>query len=155
MAGMIVRNKYVVIKHHIDEAPRKSDFAISEQLISLNSTNSSKSKVVVKNLYVSIDPYLINCMKTQSNTQILNVQGVDYILPGQEIRGSGVGEVVYSKEADFGRGDLVLGLLSWGEYTLVEDGRKLLKLDNAMGFPLSYYAGGVLGMCSCFSAYTN
>lgn len=61
----------------------------------------------------------------------------------QEIDTYGVGRVVLSGNQEFAEGDLVVGLISWGEYSLVKGGNTLRKLDP-MGFPLSYQVG-ILG----------
>lgn len=53
--------------------------------------------------------------------------------------------MVDSGHPDFKADDLVSGLLNWGEYSVVKGGHLLQKLDTSPGFPLSYYAGGVLG----------
>lgn len=67
----------------------------------------------------------------------------------QAIDAFGVGRVVASGNPDFGKGDLVAGITSWGEYSIVKEGGILNKLDS-MGFPLSYHVG-VLGMLICYS----
>ncbi|KAK6135486.1 hypothetical protein DH2020_030772 [Rehmannia glutinosa] len=82
-------------------------------------------------------------MKTRSFTHTINPFCA--VIPGQVIGAVGVGRVVDSKHPDFKIGDLVSGWLSWAEYTIVRDCQLLQKLDANMGFPLSYYAGGVLG----------
>ncbi|KAI3448759.1 hypothetical protein Pfo_005424 [Paulownia fortunei] len=139
---MEVKNKYVVTKGLIDGAPNESDFSICEQVLSLKL--GSDNVVLVKNHYVSIDPAQLNRMKTHSCSHKIQA-ATTAVLPGQVIKANGVGRVVDSGHPDFKTGDLVSGLLSWGEYTLVRGGHLLQKLDNNMGFPLSYYAGGVLG----------
>ncbi|KAK4481192.1 hypothetical protein RD792_012073 [Penstemon davidsonii] len=138
----VIKNKYITIKNRIDHrAPNESDFIISEETISLN---HDKVVVFVKNLYVSIDPYQINRMKTHSCSQQI-LPNTAAILPGQAIDAGGVGRVVKSTHPDFKTGDLVTGLLHWGEYSVIEGGRTLEKLDPKLDLPLSYYAGGVLG----------
>ncbi|KAK6148382.1 hypothetical protein DH2020_019294 [Rehmannia glutinosa] len=145
---MEVRNKYVVTKSHIDGVPNESDFSICEELLSLKlHSHASNNVVIVKNLYMSIDPYQINRMKTYSSSQ-KTVPAASAVLPGQAIEAGGVGRVVESWHPDFKTGDFVSGLLHWGEYSVVEGGQQLQKLDTTMGFPLSYYAGGVLGNTS-------
>ncbi|KAI3454961.1 hypothetical protein Pfo_011624 [Paulownia fortunei] len=141
-----VTNKYVVTKSCIDGAPNESDFSICEQILSLElqPDQVSNNVIIVKNLYVSIDPYQINRMKTYSCSQ-KTVPAAAALLPGQAIEASGVGRVVDSGHPDFKTSDLVSGLLNWGEYTVVKGDHLLQKLDTSMGFPLSYYAGGVLG----------
>lgn len=52
--------------------------------------------------------------------------------------------MVGSGRADIAEGDIVVGLLTWGEYTVAEEGRLLNKLDP-MDLPLPYYVG-TLGM---------
>lgn len=62
---MEVTNKYIVIKHHIEDAPNDSHFEVKNEAFGL-SINSGSDDVIVKNLYISIDPYLINRMKSYS-----------------------------------------------------------------------------------------
>lgn len=54
-----------------------------------------------------------------------------------------MGRVVASGNPEFGKDDLVAGLLIWGEYTVLKGEYTVRKLD-AMGFPLSYHIG-ILG----------
>ncbi|EYU35823.1 hypothetical protein MIMGU_mgv1a008967mg [Erythranthe guttata] len=146
-----VTNKYVVTTSNIDGAPNESNFAICEQVVSLKvlrqpAGEGSDIVVVVKNMYVSIDPYQINRMKSYSCSQG-TVSAAAALLPGQAINASGVGRVVGSTHPEFKEGDLVSGALIWGEYTLVKgiSLQWLQKLDTNLSFPLSYFAGGVLG----------
>ncbi|GAA0169150.1 reductase [Lithospermum erythrorhizon] len=67
-----------------------------------------------------------------------------------EIDTYGVGKVICSGNPEFQKDDLVAGLLTWGEYTVAEEGRLLNKLDS-MGLPLSNHVG-VLGF-SGLTAY--
>lgn len=62
-----VKNKFVVIKDHVNGAPTESDFEIRTETVSLSS--AAAGAVIVKNLYVSVDPYQLNRMKTQSSSQ--------------------------------------------------------------------------------------
>lgn len=58
-------------------------------------------------------------------------------------------KVVVSANPEFKRDDLVVGLISWGEYELVKGGAMIRRLDP-MGFPLSYHVG-ILGNCICLT----
>ncbi|XP_055811991.1 NADP-dependent alkenal double bond reductase P2-like [Solanum dulcamara] len=136
---MEVKNKYVTIKANINGAPKESDFEIKVENVSLIVESESKD-VVVKNLFVSIDPYQINRMKSQSSSQ----GAINYataITPGECIDTYGVGRVLVSHRPEFKKGDLVAGLLTWGEYSIVKEGSLLNKLDPNLGFPLSYHVG--------------
>ncbi|KAK6148380.1 hypothetical protein DH2020_019292 [Rehmannia glutinosa] len=127
-----VRNKYVVKKNHIDGVPNESDFSICEELLSLKlHSHVSNNVVIVKNLYVSIDPYQINRMKPHSSSHII-ASTASVVLPGQAIEAGGVGRVVESWHPDFKTGDFVSGLLHWGEYSVVEGGQQLQKLDTTV-----------------------
>lgn len=75
-------NRYVAIKNSIDGTPEESDFEVKSEKLSFNSMGSEDRKVVVKNLYVSIDPYQLNRMKSYSSSQ----QAINFaspVIPGQ------------------------------------------------------------------------
>ncbi|PHU21413.1 hypothetical protein BC332_06520 [Capsicum chinense] len=136
---MEVKNKYVAIKANINGAPEESDFEIKVENLSHIVEPESK-EVVIKNLLVSIDPYQINRMKSQSSSQT-SISYATAITPGEVIDTYGVGRVLVSHRPDFKKGDLVAGLLTWGEYTVVKEGSLLNKLDTSLAFPLSYHVG--------------
>lgn len=66
---MEVTNRYTVIKHRIDGTPQESDFELKTETLPLSIQPAGKREVVVKNLYVSIDPYQVNRMKDKSSSQ--------------------------------------------------------------------------------------
>ena len=65
---MEVCNKFVVIKSHIENAPKDSHFEIKTEGVFLSLVSGSDD-VLVKNLFISVDPSQINCMKSQSSSQ--------------------------------------------------------------------------------------
>jgi len=96
----------------------------------------AEGEVLVKNLWLSLDPYMrgrMNEGKSYAAKQEL----------GEVMIGGTVGEVVESKHPKFTKGDQVLGMLGWQQYGL-SDGKGLNKVD-ASRVPLSAYLG-VLGM---------
>ncbi|KAL1532691.1 2-alkenal reductase (NADP(+)-dependent)-like [Salvia divinorum] len=135
-----VNNKFVAVKGHINGAPAESDFEIKSETIFL-SLKGKEVEVIIKNLYVSVDPYQLNRMKTQSSSQAA-ISFATAITPGHAIDTYGVGRVVVSERADLEKGELVVGLLTWGEYTLAEPGRLLNKLDP-MGQDLPHHVGAL------------
>ncbi|GMI81208.1 alkenal reductase, 2-alkenal reductase [Hibiscus trionum] len=147
---MEVINRYITIKNHVDGAPHDSDFDLTSSPVSL-SLDPASGEVIVKNLYVSIDPYQLNRMKSHSSSQKSSEFAVA-ITPGEDIDAYGVGKVVASGNPKFDKGDIVAGLLKWGEFTAVKPGGMLNKLDP-MGFPLSYHVG-ILGF-SGLTAYAG
>ncbi|MBC6606896.1 NADP-dependent oxidoreductase [Hymenobacter sp. BT188] len=95
-----------------------------------------EGQVLLKALYVSVDPYMRGRMN----------EGKSYVPPfevGQPMEGAVVAEVVESQHRKLPVGSIVLGSLPWQEYSL-SDGRGLqpIPADQA---PLSYYLG-LLGM---------
>ncbi len=92
--------------------------------------------LLVRNLYMSVDPYMRGRMNDAKS----------YAPPfelGKVLEAGVVGEVVASRHAGFNSGDIVTGMLGWEEYSL-NDGALLQKISPA-DVPLSYYLG-ILGM---------
>ncbi|KAJ0031925.1 hypothetical protein Pint_13025 [Pistacia integerrima] len=135
---MEVNNRYITIKTHIEGAPKESDFELKNAALAL-SIEAGSNDVIVKTLYVSIDPYQINLMKSYSSSRKATVAAAP-ITPGEAIDGYGVAKVVVSGNPEFQKDELVVGFVGWGEYKLVKGGDRLRNLDP-MGFPLSYHAG--------------
>lgn len=93
-------------------------------------------EVLVKNLYMSVDPYMRSRMNDAKS----------YIPPfqiGEVLQAGVVGEVVSSKFDGLSEGDHVTGMLGWENYS-VADGRLLRKLPKTSA-PLSWHLG-ILGM---------
>jgi NADPH-dependent curcumin reductase CurA len=91
--------------------------------------------VLVRTLYISVDPYLRGRMR----------EGRSYVAPfevGQVIESGLVGEVVESRSAEFKPGDIVTGMLGWRLYNTAS-ARGLRKVPA--GVPIST-ALGVLGV---------
>lgn len=61
----------------------------------------------------------------------------------QEIEAFGVARVVASENPEYEKGDLVVGVVTWAEYSKIGSNGMIRKLDP-MGFPLSYHVG-ILG----------
>ncbi|HXM82111.1 MAG TPA: NADP-dependent oxidoreductase [Burkholderiales bacterium] len=93
-------------------------------------------EVLVKNLWLSLDPYMRGRMSDAKSY----VKGVDI---GEVMVGQTVGEVVESRHPDFRPGDKVLTQLGWQSFGTVP-GRDLVKVDESRA-PLTYYLG-ILGM---------
>ena len=95
-----------------------------------------EGEVLVKNLWLSLDPYMrgrMNDAKSYAAKQEL----------GEVMIGGTAGEVVESRNPRFKAGDKVVGMHGWQHYGC-SDGKGLNKVD-ASQVPLSAYLG-VLGM---------
>src|SRR5918996_3624699 len=91
-------------------------------------------EVLVKNLWLSLDPYMRGRMSEARSY----VKGVDL---GEVMVGQTVGEVLESKNPGFKKGDHVLTQLGWQLYGTTKEATQV---DGSRA-PLSYYLG-VLGM---------
>uniref|UniRef100_A0A453S9L8 Enoyl reductase (ER) domain-containing protein n=1 Tax=Aegilops tauschii subsp. strangulata TaxID=200361 RepID=A0A453S9L8_AEGTS len=162
-------NRYIAVRHHVEGSPSVDDFEVKTEAVRWT---PESGEVLVRNMYVSIDPYQLNRMKRQSASH----HSVDVIVPGevifvvhrrptdgepaviinaaafcgcvcvQRIASYGAGEVVASACEEYKEGDVVAGMLAWEEYSVFRPASVLLmsKVDTSSGFPLSYQLG-VLG----------
>jgi len=91
-------------------------------------------EILVKNLWLSLDPYMRGRMSEQKSY----VKGVEI---GETMVGQTAGEVLESKSDKFRKGDFVLTQLGWQLYGVTREASKV----DATRVPLSYYLG-MLGM---------
>ncbi|XP_057777824.1 2-alkenal reductase (NADP(+)-dependent)-like [Salvia miltiorrhiza] len=134
-----VSNKQVIFKGYINGYPKESDMILKTSTIKLKVPEGCSDAVLVKNLYLSCDPYMRSRMtKTDHNY-------VPIFTPAQPMSGEGVGKVVDSSHPDFRKGDLVAGITEWEEYSLIKSTAFIRKIDEQAGVPLSYHLG-ILGM---------
>ena len=95
-----------------------------------------EGEVLVRNLFMSVDPYMRGRMR----------EGISYIPSfevGQPLDGGAVGEVVESRVTDFRPGDTVVSSLGWREYCIARP-QELHPVRRDVK-PLSVYLG-ILGM---------
>jgi NADPH-dependent curcumin reductase CurA len=112
--------------------PQESDFELRESPTS----RPGDGEVLVRNIFVSVDPYMRGRMT-----------GVRTYVPPYEVGGSidggAVGRVVESRDGRFDEGDWVVSQLGWRDEGVVR-GDRLRKVDATVAPPS--YALSVLGM---------
>jgi NADPH-dependent curcumin reductase CurA len=101
----------------------------------------AEGEVLVKNLWLSLDPYMRGRMDDVKSY----VKSVDI---GEVMVGQTVGEVIESRNEKFKRGDKVLTQLGWQLYGSAKEASKVQEGPA----PLSYYLGclGMPGMTAYF-----
>jgi len=110
--------------------------ADSFEIINGGIPQAKEGEVVLKTLYVSVDPYLRGRMNdSKSYVASFNLN--------EPIRSGLVAEVVASNNQNFAVKEVVAGMLNWSEFQ-ISDGSGLIKV-NAQIKPLSVYQG-ILGM---------
>uniref|UniRef100_A0A803QKX2 Enoyl reductase (ER) domain-containing protein n=1 Tax=Cannabis sativa TaxID=3483 RepID=A0A803QKX2_CANSA len=148
---MAVENKQVLLKGYIETMPKETDMEVKVSEIMITNHNSPKgsSSILVKNLYLSCDPYM------KARMQYYRRSYIPSFVPGQPIEGFGVSQVVNSDQPDFKAGDYVAGMTGWEEYTLISPNQtqQFRKIDLDNDIPLSYHLG-LLGMPG-FTAYVG
>ena len=112
--------------------PKTSDFNLVEAAM----PTPGEGEVLVKSLYLSVDPYMRGRIN-QAKSYAANVQIGDVMVGGV------IAEVAASKHADFEVGDIVNAHIGWQEYG-VAGGDELRKIDPGLA-PISTGAG-ILGM---------
>nr|GME07871.1 2-alkenal reductase (NADP(+)-dependent)-like [Ipomoea batatas] len=134
-----VSNKQVILKHYVTGFPKDSDMELRTLTLKMEVPPGSKA-VLVKNLYLSCDPYMRDRMSKPHDSYVPS------FTPGSPIVGYGVAKVVESDHPNLKKGDLVWGMTGWEEYTIITDAqaKDLFKIEHT-DVPLSYYTG-LLGM---------
>jgi NADPH:quinone reductase len=112
--------------------PKVSDF----QLVYTPLPSPAEGEVLVRSIYLSLDPYMRGRMN----------EAESYARPvaiGEVLTGGAVAFVLESAHPEFRSGDVVEGMLGWQEYAVAQ-GHELRKIDPSFA-PIST-ALGVLGM---------
>jgi len=133
-------NLRVVLAARPRGLPTPQDFRLDEAAV----PTPNEGQVLLRTLYLSLDPYM---------RQLMNEIGPTYapsVRLGEPMAGGTVNRVVASKHPQFRTGDLVLGNAGWQDYAL-SDGQDLVPLGE-MAQP-SLALGG-LGM-PAFTAYVG
>ncbi|KAL6576050.1 hypothetical protein OROHE_000521 [Orobanche hederae] len=104
MAELVISNKQIVLKEYINGFPKESDMILkTNSIMKLKVPEGCGDVVLVKNLYLSCDPYMRSCMsKTHDNY-------IPIFTPGLPINGGGVAKVVDSSNPNFNKDDLIYG----------------------------------------------
>ena len=120
--------------------PNEKNFELVETRI----PEPRDGEVLVRNLYMSVDPYMRGRMNERKS----------YVPPfslGKPLEGSCVGRIIASHSDQFKPGDFVQSMFGWREYYL-SDGTGLTKIAPG-AVPVQAYLG-VLGMTG-FTAYVG
>lgn len=146
MAGEMKSNKKVVLKNYVTGFPKETDMEVVSSNEEFKVPEGFKG-VVVKNLYLSCDPYMRTRMSKHDEPSY-----VPDFVPGSVITGFGVSKVLHSDHPNFKAGDYVWGTTGWEEYSLITSPESLFKIKYT-DVPLSYYTG-LLGMAG-LTAYVG
>jgi NADPH-dependent curcumin reductase CurA len=132
-----MNNKRVLLASRPSGWVSEANFRIEEAPL----PRPAEGEVLVKNLWLSLDPYMRGRMSDAKSY----AKGVEL---GEVMVGQTVGEVLESRNEKFRKGDKVLTQLGWQLYGTTKEANKV---DEARA-PLSYYLGlvGMPGMTAWF-----
>ncbi|MCH2394382.1 NADP-dependent oxidoreductase [Oceanibaculum sp.] len=125
-------NRQITLASRPVGAPTPENFKLVETAV----PTPERGQVLVKALYLSLDPYMRGRMSDAKSY-------APSVKIGEVMTGGAVGRVVDSRHPGFKEGDIVEGRIGWQDYGLVEGGM-LRKVDPDVA-PIST-ALGVLGM---------
>lgn len=134
------KNRRIVLASRPHGLPTPNNFRLEEVPVS----EPAEGQVLLRTLYLSLDPYMRNVMDEVGPVYAPSVP------LGQPMVGGTVNRVVVSKHSKFREGDIVLSNVGWQDYALA-DGEGLTPLGE---MPHPSQALGVLGMPS-FTAYVG
>ncbi len=127
-----MQNKQVRLASRPSGWVTPDNFAVTQSAVA----EPAAGEVLVRNMFMSVDPYMRGRMNDVKS----------YIPPfqvGEVLQAGVVGEVVTSNFDGLAKGDKVMGMLGWENFS-VSDGRLLRKLPQSSA-PLSWHLG-ILGM---------
>jgi NADPH-dependent curcumin reductase len=121
----------------LDNRPLGEATASNFKLITTETPSLGEGKVLVRNHFLSLDPYMrgrMNDVKSYAAAQPL----------GQVMGGGTAGEVIESRSPMYKAGDKVVGMGGWQEYSVLDAAvpGALRKVDTTH-VPLSHYLGAV------------
>ena len=132
-------NRRVTLAARPSGFPEESDFALEEAEV----PEPGPGEVLVRNLWVSVDPYQRGRMSTRRSY----ARGLEL---GDVITAQAVGEVVSSHDGRYSPGDLAVGQLGWQDYAVARAGT-LRKLPPGLEpATLALHAVGATGFTAYF-----
>jgi len=129
---MTATNKQILLAARPDGWVKESDFRITQTPV----PSPAEGQVLLKNLYLSLDPYMRGAMNEK------RAYGTALKI-GDVMVGETVSEVTDSRNAKFKIGDTVAAYAGWQQYA-ISDGKNLRFVDPHLLPPSTYL--GVVGM---------
>jgi NADPH-dependent curcumin reductase CurA len=121
------------LKQRLAGMPTESDF----ELVKVNVPDPKDGEFLVRNIWMSVDPYMRGRMK-ETKSYIPSFQ------LGKPLEGGCVGQIIKSKNNQFRVGEYVLGNFGWRDYWLYNGSKDVRKIDPKTA-PIQWYLG-ILGM---------
>ena len=128
------KNRDIRLRSRPVGLPTRDDF----ELIETDIPTPGPGQVLVRNLFMSVDPYMRGRM----------IDRKSYVPPfqiGEVLQGGAVGKVVASNSGPFQVGDYVMSMNGWREWFVSSAGEMMLQNVDGKAVPVQAYLGA-LGM---------
>lgn len=123
MTRAIILNNYPI------GSPKPENITI----INIQLPDCNENQIRVRTLFFSVDPYMRNRLRPEG-TLYINAFGLGDVLVSM-----GIAEVMQSELGEFKVGDLVIGMLPWQEFAIIEASKVKPILKSIM--PITTYLG--------------
>jgi NADPH:quinone reductase len=133
------QNRRVTLASRPVDLPTEDDFTVEEVEVG----EPGPGEVLVRNLWLSVDPYQRGRMGTAKSY----ARGLEL---GDVITAQAVGEVVAGRDPRFSQGDLVVGQLGWQDYAIARGGHLRLVPPFLDPPTLALHAVGLTGFTAYF-----
>ena len=132
-------NRQILLAQRPAGMPKESDFRLIESPV----PHPGAGEVLVRAIYLSVDPYMRGRMSGQSSY-------AKALQPGDVVLGGVVGRVVETNDPRVAKDDLVSGMLGWQDYAVAP--AKLLRKVDPKVAPItsSLYVLGMPGLTAYF-----
>ena len=126
---MSITSKYIALKNYIPTGnPSINDFSIKTEEIKLE----NEEQLLVKNKWISVDPYMRARMTTRKNY-------IPFFELGKAMEGAAIGKVLESNTTKFSKGDVVLSNFGWRDHFVAKQ-TEVEKIEP-IDVPLQTYLG--------------
>jgi NADPH-dependent curcumin reductase CurA len=131
-------NRQLLLRRRPEGMPQDDDF----ELVTTAMPEPGDGQVVVKNLYLSIDPTIRGWIDRDTYLPAVRI--------GDVVRSGGVAEVVASKHERHKVGDRVYGLVGWQDYALVDARERLNPIPPGVDLRDALGVFGATGLTAYF-----
>ncbi|PPR47000.1 MAG: putative NADP-dependent oxidoreductase YfmJ [Alphaproteobacteria bacterium MarineAlpha5_Bin9] len=115
---MIIKSNFITLKRYIPSGmPSLDDFAIKSEKINFKVND----QILVKNEWISVDPYMRGRMTERKNY-------IDPFELGKPMEGGALGKIIESNNKEFKKGEYVISNFGWRDYFISSD-NFLTKID--------------------------
>ena len=124
---------------HLKQYPQGIPIEDNFEIVKVNIPEPKEGEFLVKNLWMSVDPYMRGRMKSPEESKSY----VSSFRLRKTLDGACIGQIIESKNNKFKVGEQVLGNFGWRDYW-IDNGRDIIKINSDVA-PIQSYLG-VLGM---------